>query len=655
MGHKTNSEIYSHYQSRVSGVDLQATYRDFEQHNLQHMLSIRLNSKNNAPTRISDRGYQAVLADSGYVALDAEVIAIETTLRAEYGSIAAASRALDPRFEDYKSAHNQRRVLRGSLIRMKFQEEYETFFSEATCPQVSHVEEPTEQQQLQSEDAERRAIEFRGKDFSDTTNSNASATRDIPIDPRIISEGKDEPIRAEEPLDKQEDISRVTDLLGTLDYEDDEDDEDDVGAVASMMQNVLEYEDNGEKSESDLTDPAATSESTLTTGLHGLPNKPLFPCRHAGSSRYYVGSSVCEGLYETLTASSDEGGLARKAIECFSVTHKVDMFFPGQEPFPGTFSCRICNVHLTRESGRYNQDIGGSAWRHALLCSQKVHLEAAQRELEERCAFDQQCRFVKLRRVASAATLTTCGHISKDWSNFFTHTRNHTTQSSYEYITDGKSRRIWYCFFEGCAHDLSPRDRGSSNGNLRTDPQFDSLEGLYGHIAAVHDVIVRDKKVAEVVFCHYCETWLGPFDDPVAHTMSHEIAATELVKTSGYEAPTAGRLLRPDLCIFCYHDHDMPLYHRIVSKGFRTQEQHLRFHLSTSTDASISRCPAYPEMCSCDTSFSKYDLLTHLNEIHGISAAAAISAKRKRADSRALVDKSANTSIKPSKSAGGKK
>jgi hypothetical protein len=96
---------------------------------------------------------------------------------------------------------------------------------------------------------------------------------------------------------------------------------------------------------------------------------------------------------------------------------------------------------------------------------------------------------------------------------------------------------------------------GTSGGTPRTEPYFKSEEALYSYLAAAHDVIYRSSPGTNVEFCYSCETFLGLCDDLVTHTELHELDAHNLVKSSGYEAPVAGRLLRPCLCIFCYHDH----------------------------------------------------------------------------------------------------
>jgi hypothetical protein len=43
MGHKSNSDIFSHYTSKISGVDVHALYRGAEEQDLRQMMGISLN------------------------------------------------------------------------------------------------------------------------------------------------------------------------------------------------------------------------------------------------------------------------------------------------------------------------------------------------------------------------------------------------------------------------------------------------------------------------------------------------------------------------------------------------------------------------------------------------------------------------------------
>jgi hypothetical protein len=643
MGHHSNSKTFSSYQSKVADVDLQGLYRGAEKRDLTRVMGISLNRKDDAPTRVSEAGYAEVLSDPALTALHTAFLAIEAALKSEHGSAAAASRAHDPRFEEYRTLSNERRTLKASLMQRKFKEEYAAFFAQSACPMSPAGDHIAQQPSLPI-----RAAGGGGgqKYFSTTTCSGGSSstapTKDIPLDPQLFADDSAPTIYEDllflselDPLESKADTLELSDETALPPVECD---------TQALLEGEAEDEAESGENVADLPDQTA---AMPTSRLHGLPNKPLTRAQK-GSSRYYVGSNRCAGFYEALTEGSNEAKLMQRAIECFSITHPIDNFFPGQEPLPGTYSCPICHLDLLRESGKYDPKLGRSAWRHCFNCSQKVLLERAEEEIRTRCPFNRPCRFQKLVVAGSATTLEACGHIATSWSNFRHHLTFHFRSVLQTHVTNGSPHQVWYCFFDGCAHDLSPRGgTGASDSTYRNDPRFGSAEELYSHVAAAHDTIYKQNQKHNVEFCHYCETWLGPFDDFVAHTMTHEGAAAQLVKDSGYEAPTFGRLLRPDLCIFCYHDHARPLHERIVSKASATRAAHLCRHLSKISDTSSTRCPAYPEMCTCDTSFTKEEFLSHLNKTHGITVPAKLE-KRKRADSgvEVLQEKSTNTTVK---------
>jgi len=643
MGHKSNSEIYSHYLPRVTDVDLQALFRGTEPQDLRKMMSIGLNRKDNAPTRISNAGYADVLADPALAALTIAFSAMEATLRSEHGSAVAASRMHDPRFEEYKSLLDQRRRLRDSLIRKRFKEEYMAFFAQAACPQAPAGEHSIQQQS---------PLPTRLTTTLSKGSSPATSNDNIPLDPLLFGD-ESAPSISEDSLF----VSALDPLELAVAEILERSDEIALTPVESDMQAILDGEADDGEDVMDLVDPAATQQLLAPTSrLHGLPNKSLMLARNQrGSSRYYVGSNACEGLYEVLTGGSTEATLMQKAIECFSIHHVIDAFYPGQEPPRGTYACPVCSIGLLLHE-KYNPEVGNAAWRHTFSCTRKVLLEAASVELKARCPFDRPCQFQKLVVTGSTTAFQQCGNVAKSWPSFFNHNKTHIHTGR---RTNGSSPTAhFYCFFKGCAHDLSPRGTDSAlDATPRTDPRFDSPAEFNSHIAAAHDIFHNSKEEPIVDFCYYCETWLGPFDDFGAHTMSHEIDAVQLVKDSGYEAPIAGRPLRPDLCIFCYHNHNLPLYERILPRERTTQRYHTPSHFSKIPDDAAINCPAYPEMCTCDVKFSKDDLREHLSNTHGLTTTGTARAKKKkRPSSTILADKDANTAIKPpSKSAKKKK
>ena len=169
-----------------------------------------------------------------------------------------------------------------------------------------------------------------------------------------------------------------------------------------------------------------------------------------------------------MTKGYDESEVVNRAIKCFSVTHRTDAFYPGQEPIPGTFSCRTCNVDLT--------DGVKIQWLHAFKCQKKAHHEEALIALKEKCPFDRPCQFQKIDRDGS---FRDCGLSAKNWKQFYGHLKGHLiTSSQTEKKTSESSTRIWYCWFDGCAMDTSPRGKKGVVTNLRIRPPVRFCSGF---------------------------------------------------------------------------------------------------------------------------------------------------------------------------------
>lgn len=538
MGHKSHSEVYSHYLSRVAAVDLQAASRGMDQHDLTNMMSVGLNKKNNAPTRVSESSYAAVLASPSYVALQSEVQSLSDNILADHCSIAAASRSGDPRFQEYQHIYYKLDSLKRSLIQREFPKEYDAFFVETGCSQ-----DPVEPDHLR----------YAENDKSDGI-SHLLAIQD--------STGLDSQVNPSSPIPV------------------------------------------------DLSLPESTASIGQTTRLHGLPNKPAaYQRMHAGSARYYVGTTLCDDLYDLLTKGTNETDLAETATQCFAITHRVDAFFPGQEPSPGTFSCPQCGVDLNGIDGNHPH-------YHTFRCTQRAIEAETTKKVEGERPLDAPCQFQKPNR---SGNLADCGTICKSWRSLFNHIQHHLKRSYGRDDGDKSSAKMhYYCFFKGCAVDSSPCKR-SKEGFLgqRSDPYFDTLDELRAHLKSEHHVIRSERGTVDAGFCLYCERWIDLSDNFVDHIVQHKIDAVELIRTSGYESVKAGRPLRPDLCMFCFHDVNLPWYKRIKPPGQRgLKTSHYHKHLSQLPD--VTHCPAYPDFCTYGTAVNHEDLSLHLIEEHGI-------------------------------------
>jgi len=158
----------------------------------------------------------------------------------------------------------------------------------------------------------------------------------------------------------------------------------------------------------------------------------------------------------------------------------------------------------------------------------------------------------------------------------------------------------------------------------------------YGH---AHDCAEKEAQSRsgkkKVRFCFFCHTWLVGMDKEQMddHFESHEPEAWQMVQEIGYEGVVAGaRMLRPRLCIFCFHDNDCSSTARLtVSSQAHRQNwfKHIpSVHLKKSNTTERHRYPAWPEMCALDKELSVDQLAEHLSVVHRVNASDAKARKR---------------------------
>lgn len=617
MGHKSNSEIYSAYMSKTSPVDLQGIFRNLEQQNLQPMMCISLNKRQDAPKKISTAEHEAALMDSGYQALVAEVMALHEALCQEYGSLVASSRAADPRFDDFRRLTYKQYSLKATLIRKRFGEEYDAFFKTTTClvapppPSIAmkglreHEEEGDSSQSLfvvpQRDLATSSASSPRSLSSLPASESRPSIPTacldadedEIQIDPALLAEG--EPTSSFEASIEEMRLQMEGEEEGEMEEE---------KTLGAEEERPSGEEGGGEGASTAIE--GLDVQPNSTTRLHGLPGKPGFYVYNTRGSRYHFGSGVCMNMNGLFNSGQDEAELASRLIECFLTTHAIDAFYPGEEPFPGTYCCRFCNISLTRTKSPAAADEdhpSSHVHRHVHACAKAAALAWAQSDLEQRVDYKRPCSYQYIADENSTRASRSCGNVATSVQGAYNHLQNHMLHM--ETAVAGSHQKGYHCSFQHCAGDHSP-----------SLPQ--SIGELKAHLLQVHGIWYKRTLTAEVEFCQYCETWLSGSEDPKAHLELHAIDALDLIKATGYVGFTAGRSLRPDLCVFCYHDHTLTLRERIYPIAHVGYTQHIAVHLRRIGDDDALRCPAYPEMCRCDALLSKIELKEHLQKIHRI-------------------------------------
>jgi hypothetical protein len=628
MGHKSNSEIYSAYMSKTSPVDLQGMYRNLEQQNLQPMMCISLNKKKDAPKRISTAQHRAALMDPSYQALAAEVTALHEALCHEYGSLVASSRAADPRFDDFRRLTSKQYSLRATLIRKRFGEEYNAFFETTTClvapPPPPPPPPPPIVEGLREDEDHEDHDNDEGEEQGDSSQSLFVPQQDLATpsaSSSLFSLSAFEStlsISTTCPDDADEDEFPIDPAL-LLAAEPTTSFEASIEEMRLQMEGVGPME--GEKRTVGAGEERPSSKGgafmaveelnvqpncTTTPRLHGLPGKAGFYVYNTGGSRYHFGSGVCMNMNELLNSGQDEAELASRLIESFLTTHAIDAFYPGEEPFPGTYCCRFCNVSLTRTKSAVEDDHPGSAThRHVHACAKAAMLAWAQSDLEQKVDYKRPCSYQYIADEDSTTASRSCGNVATSVMGAYNHLKNHMLHMETTVVA-GSHQKGYHCSFQHCA-----------GGHLSSSPP-QSIGELKAHLVQAHGIWYKRTLKAEVEFCQYCESWLSWSEDPKAHLELHAIDALHLIKATGYVGVTAGRPLRPYLCVFCYHDHTLTLRERIypiVPPGYA---QHIAVHLRRIGDDDTLQCPAYPEMCRCDVLLSKIELKEHLQKIHGI-------------------------------------
>jgi hypothetical protein len=313
MGHKDESRAYSHYQVRVSDVDLQALSRGLAPKDRKAMLRVGLNRRPDAPTKISEIGLAAVLAHPQLVELCNARSELTTALQNKHGSIAAASRSDDPEFQAWKKAQSAHEHLRKALVHKRFLAEYKEFFVQAACPKNDPSVLPTGDEHAHNQGV----LE---EEYTATDALSSAQIDEGYIDPELLK-----------PSDESNQASFESTIQEAITSAGDDDlDADDVPALDGLtMNNMLDdYDNNGDDDKLDAQDDKNSlraqdgmmseidDTAKSTSRLHGLPEGTG---RQQGRSRFAFGRSACDDLHDLLTAGHDEAMLMEELPKRFEI------------------------------------------------------------------------------------------------------------------------------------------------------------------------------------------------------------------------------------------------------------------------------------------------------------------------------------------------
>jgi len=452
MGHKTNSDIYSHYHSAVSAVNVQEIFRGIRAGNTAEMHGLSLNRIQQLPQSISEDGWLRVQQDPEIVETGLESSQIKSELYDLYGSISAAVRACDSRIESLIAVtarlKNRRRALMGAI----YQEEYRMAFT------GQHPCQPTVQ------DPEFESMS------TDTTLVDAH-------DWMLEVTRNEEVVRS---LDDH-------DIIDAVDSYGPEGDHEARDEGPSMIDN--EFEANGDS----LTSSSGhLSEGSEAIRLHNVNDGNSIP-KNMSIARFRM--AVSSGGYT-------DAALSDLIVEVFSAAHKSGKFIPGEEPLLGTYMCRFSGTDLS--SNYHAPEAAHSAHAKEVNKIAKEAFESYLLPLESPCSYHAQG---PLKLVNPKL----CGHSSfKTRRNQIKHVFQHTLVLHQKYYAAGNiPLGEWHCYYDGCAILTTPATSNTLDPPiviLSTRSIFSSERDYLRHVYNRHRL--SPLSVDVVSWCGICEQFL---------------------------------------------------------------------------------------------------------------------------------------------------
>ncbi|TVY14354.1 hypothetical protein LARI1_G007977 [Lachnellula arida] len=306
MGHKTNSEIYSHYHSAISSLHVQELFRDIRTVEHAEMHSLSLNRMQQLPQTISPEGWEQVQQDAELVQFALEASQLSAALCEVYGSNAAATRACDPRVPDLLTATSRLKNRRRALLRHIYQEEYRAQFVERAQLHVSPL-------------------------CTSTTVVNPLSASDLlPIYSVYVSDAQDWVQHVE-----QEEQQSAEQLSGY---------ENIIAEDARSLELSIEALDSGlmmtDKHVRARLNPALLPEESCKTRLHNINDGGARP----------KNMSITRVREAMSSGGLTDAALSQIMVEVFSATHRPGKYLQGEEPLLGTSICRFSGIDLSSDT-----------------------------------------------------------------------------------------------------------------------------------------------------------------------------------------------------------------------------------------------------------------------------------------------------------------
>lgn len=591
MGHKPDSKIFAAYQSRTSTIDFPALFRTIDQRSVIPQAGVSLNMSPDAPLVLSEAGKQELLEDNEIQTLKEETEALRTIIIAKHGSLTAASRCSEPKWEDYKQVFGAYRSAVNSATKRILARERKQYFqqiaikpakkavenSPENVPGTSDYTPPLDTAQAsgylrgtsplfvaEDEDLETENMSMAfGEEASPTGGDDAVELALDLIDPRLLDADIDNTTQNRDAL--------VEELFGAA-------------------------EDNNRSEEDTSTSTPIDTVLASASSQIALHSRPV-DVRGSLKNRTLIqrGNSAYDDFLADIEAKETESEISQCMIRWYSVCHRPDEFPVGEEPLPGTYNCRFCGEDLSQFH---------HAHEHTRACAREDASVKAQVLLDTLAPLHQPCQYQTCGSKGTFGQFVVCGETFTTEKDRGEHMRGHVRTMTKK---NAANEKVPTCFFGACA--ANPQ-----GGRLRRDgPDFANEHERLAHVWSAHHVSTL--KTTGIKYCEYCSTWLIEPHIWITHAIGHFDEAQALIKSIGYCGVQAGRSILPRLCPFCFHNDSLPIHERVETYTREGHLTHFRDHLRAFTTAS---CPCYPSMCTQSGSMNAVQMQQHMANVHGL-------------------------------------
>lgn len=586
MGHgDSDSTYWKYYRNTTSTVDFQALRHKLPQENVNVMSSLFLGTdkKGPPPDRVSEKGMAEIYQNPELLALLDELSAMSDELIRDHGSLRNAEVHDPDGHRLYKEISKKHSAKLNRLTAKKYEEEFRAHFNLGSteaqsipipAPGPSHVDVILNEEE------------------DDPEFGNGS---DIPVDPELLAEE-----------------AEATEALAELALSLEEGDESDEKSLDA----VQEYDPNGDD------DPEAPTAKGPTRRFYGMRK----------IARHTLIDEVPAYLYNR----SREEAPTWKSLSAYFTTafnhlHPADRFYPGQEPLPGTYDCRFCDVNFHTMHGQLIHVHADLCEAERLFQNVLVGLQALDTTAVSICPLTQISK-------DDGTSIVACKAKPRQWVMYRAHLMNMHRESM--------TSKAYSCLLH------------------ETPFLANSLQDFRVHIVTTHNLptcIINSKKpgggsnlLELIYFCPFCQVWIPRTEElQEQHLAAHVNDAVETITKHGLAGVWMfHHWTHPGFCPFCVYDTSLNSIDRFDSYASPTARQRhiVRVHLKNFTGRTL--CPATaatPEslpQCPNSSTLNVTEMQAHLTEAHGYEFTS-VTEKMLESDSVQPRKKAKNSGRKP--------